>query len=255
MTSLLRRMFSLIALSFALSPALTLAGTVPGTLAWSGVARLSLPVSGVIQEIPVVAGQTVAKGALLLRLDPTPFNARLAGSQAQRAGLARAAAEAKRDAERAQQLFDRTVASESEVQTALIAQEKAAAALAHNQAQTQLRQWELGQSVLKAPFPARVLRVQTTPGETISAELAPSPLITLARTDQIDVTAEVPPAEAAGLNLGQTLRVRVGNDPVEGKLTAISSHSEANTIHYQLRITLPAKPGWVAGLPTEIELP
>ncbi|WP_407275081.1 efflux RND transporter periplasmic adaptor subunit [Halothiobacillus sp. DCM-1] len=241
-------------MSLALLPQIGTAETLQGELAWSGLSRLSLPVSGVIQSIPVVPGQTVAEGTVLLRLDSTPFTARLAAVRAQQAGLTRAAAEAKRDAERAQQLYDRTVASDSEVQTALIAEEKAAAELAKTKAQIQLKQWELTQSNLKAPYAARILGVEVAPGETISADLTPTPLMTIARADQIDATVRVQPAIAAGLSLGQTLRVSVGNEHKEGKLSAISVSSEQRP-PYLLRITLPAQPGWIAGLPAEITLP
>jgi Multidrug resistance efflux pump len=96
--------------------------TLDGHLAWAEVTRLSTPVSGVVTEIPVQPGQQVEKGAVLLRLDRKPFSDKLAAAVAIRSGLVRAADEAKRDAERTQQLYDRTVASESERQEALIKQ-------------------------------------------------------------------------------------------------------------------------------------
>lgn len=255
MTSSHRFLVPLGALCLSALPGLCAADTVQGVLAWSGLSRVSLPVSGVIQNIPVTAGQTVTEGTVLLRLDSTPFADRLSAARAQQTGLTRAAAEAKRDAERTQQLFDRTVASESEVQTALITQEKTAAALAQNQAQVHLRQWELAQSTLKAPFDARIISVQAAPGETISSESTPAPLITLARADLIDATVQVSPPVAAALSLGQTIPVKIGTTTAEGKLTALSTVEESGRTSYQLRVTLPAKAGWIAGLPAELTLP
>ncbi len=235
------------------------ADTLTGTLDWAGLTRLSLPVSGVVQRVAVAPGQIVAAGTELLRLDPAPFDDRLAAASAERSALTRAAAEAKRDAERTQQLFDRTVASESEVQTALIAQEKAAAQVARSQASTRLRGWEKSQSTLKAPFAARIINVLTAPGETVSAELAPTPLITVAQADHLDAVARLTPQQAATLSLGQTVRARVGEGAsqktTQGKVIAISNPPGNAAPEYLLRVRLAAEPNWVAGLPVQLSLP
>lgn len=235
------------------------ADALTGALDWAGLTRLSLPVSGVVQRVAVAPGQIVPAGTELLRLDPAPFDDRLAAASAERSALTRAAAEAKRDAERTQQLFDRTVASESEVQTALIAQEKAAAQVARSQANTRLRAWEKSQSTLKAPFAARIITVLTAPGETVSADLAPTPLMTIAQADFLDAVARLTPQQAATLSLGQTLSARVGEGSsqktIQGKVVSISNPPGSTPPEYLLRVRLTAEPNWVAGIPVQLSLP
>lgn len=235
--------------------------TLDGHLAWAEVTRLSTPVSGVVTEIPVQPGQQVEKGAVLLRLDRKPLADRLAAAVAIRSGLVRAAAEAKRDAERTQQLYDRTVASESERQEALIKQEQAVARLNEARAKADLRQWELGKTTLTAPYPARILSVDTAVGETVSSELNAPVLLRIARADQMLVVANTSPDVASHLSLGQKMNVLVGQASdqakVQGKLVGIVSEPQNNqnaAISYRLQVQIKPQKDWIAGLPAKIEL-
>jgi multidrug efflux system membrane fusion protein len=238
---------------------------INATLAWAGITRLSTPVSGVVAAIPVQAGQVVARGSVLLRLERAPFADRLAAISAERAGLVRAAAEAKRDAERTQQLYDRTVASESERQDALIKQEKTQAQLNATKARVDLTQWELARSELLAPFAARILSIDTAVGETVSSELNAPVLLRIARADELLAQAMVSPNVAAGVHLGQTLAVVVNQTTVQGQVVALvsdeatvqnsASNGEALGVRYRLVVQIKPEQGWIAGLPARIDLP
>lgn len=235
--------------------------TLDGHLAWAEVTRLSTPVSGVVTEIPVQPGQQVKQGAVLLRLDRKPLADKLAAAVAIRSGLVRAAAEAKRDAERTQQLYDRTVASESERQEALIKQEQAVARLNEARARADLRQWELGRTTLTAPYPARILSVDTAVGETVSSELNAPVLLRIARADQMLVVANASADVASHLSLGQKMNVLVGQasaqTKVQGPLVGIVSEPQNNqnaAISYRLQVQIKPQKDWIAGLPAKIEL-
>ncbi len=230
------------------------ATAVSATLAWADVTRLSTPVSGVVAALPVQPGQVVAKGAVLLRLDRAPFADRLAASQAERAGLVRAGAEAGRDAERTQQLFDRTVASESERQDALIKQEKTQSQLSAAKARTDLRQWELARSELLAPFATRILSVETAVGETVSSELSAPTLMRIARADLMNAEANLNPSTAVGIQLGQLLKVQVNQTTVSGRVVGLASESSATGTSYRLTVQFQPQTGWIAGLPARIDL-
>ena len=91
------------------------------TLQWGQRAELGTLVSGVVAEVPVRAGQSVNKGALLVTLDDRGFRARVQGAQAAVTRTGVRFEEAKREQERAIELYDRTVLSEHERQLAEIA--------------------------------------------------------------------------------------------------------------------------------------
>lgn len=231
--------------------------TVNGFLVWADEIRLSMPVSGVLTAIPVQAGQIVDKGQILFKLDRTPFNDRLAAAVAQHRGLVRAAAEAKRDAERAQQLYDRTVASDSERQDALIKQEQTEARLKEAQTTVDLRQWQRGHAEVTAPFPARVLSVDAQVGETVSSELQPPLLMRIARADRILARATLDVDTASRIRLGQTVSVTVQGTTEAGKVVAVTSvpGGDRSGQSYRIDVQLAAKSGWLAGLLARIELP
>jgi RND family efflux transporter MFP subunit len=229
-----------------------------GRLAWADESRLSTPVSGVVTEILVQPGQEVKKGAVLLRLDHRPYSDRLAAATATHAGLVRAAAETKRDAERTQQLYDRTVASESERQEALIKQEQAQGSLNTAKAKMRLRRWELSRTKLTAPYPARILSIDTAVGETVSSELNEQILMRIARADQMLAEASAPPSAAARLSLGQKLNVLVGQTHIQGQLVGIVSEprkDQEGVVSYRLEVQIKPDKDWIAGLPAKIELP
>lgn len=228
---------------------------VNGRLSWADVIRVSVPVSGVVDALPVRPGAQVGKGALLVRIDQRPFEDRLAAAVANRDGLVRAAAEAARDAKRVQALYDRTVASDSERQEALIKKEQASAQLKDAKAMVALRRWQRGHTEVLAPFPARVLAVDVAPGETISSRLQPPVLLRIARSDKFDARIDVSAEQAANLKLGQKLAVIVGGTQVEGKIVAIAADKPATAAAYQVAVRIPSRSDWIAGLPVKVALP
>ncbi len=139
--------------------------------------ELSTRVSGVVETVWVKPGQQVKKGAPLLRLDRTVLQAQLAEATAEQ-GRARADAnEARRERDRAQELFDRTVSSTSELDAAKLLDARAQATLAVAQARRVIAQKNLQDAELKAPFDGVVSAVPGGPGTVVTADCQPKPLI------------------------------------------------------------------------------
>jgi len=91
--------------------------------------ELTTRVSGVVESVLVKPGQRVKKGAVLLRLDKTILQARLEEAVAEHARAQADEADAKREQGRAQELYDRTVSSTSELEAAELRYTRAQAAL------------------------------------------------------------------------------------------------------------------------------
>ena len=211
-------------LAVGLSPA-ALALDVEGRLAFADRVSLSTPVSGVVAELPVRAGERVDKGALLLALDRTPFEQRHRMAAAEIQALALAADEAALDAERVQALYDRTVGSESERALAIIERERAAGERDRARAEAALRAWQRNQSRLAAPFDARVLAVNTAVGEVVSPRLTPPTLVEIARADQLLATVPVSADQVGELALGDEIEVTRGGESRTGRVEAIRAES------------------------------
>ena len=141
--------------------------------------ELTTRVSGVVETVLVKPGQRVKKGAVLLRLDRTVLQARLAEASAEYARAQADEADAKRDQGRAQELYDRTVSSTSELEAATLRYARAQAGLSAAQARRVIAQKNLADAELKAPLAGVVDAVPGGPGTVVVADCQPKPLIIL----------------------------------------------------------------------------
>ncbi|MFP4251559.1 MAG: efflux RND transporter periplasmic adaptor subunit [Guyparkeria sp.] len=228
---------------------------VEGQLDFADRVALSTPVAGVVESLPVRAGERVDEGALLLALDSTPFDQRHRMASAQIEGLSLAAEEASLDADRVQELYDRTVGSDSERALAVIERENAEGERDRVRAQAALRAWEREQSRLEAPFDARVLSVDAAVGEVVSPQLTPPTLIEIARADQLLAIARVSADQLGDLELGDEITVSRGEERRTGRVDAIRAHGDDGAVRYDLAVRVESGEGWRAGQSITLTLP
>ena len=141
--------------------------------------ELTTRVSGVVDQVLVKVGQRVSKGMVLLRLEKTILQAHLDEAAAE---LTRAQADetdAKRDLERAQELFNRTVSSTTELDAATLRHVRAQASLSAANARRVIAQKNLNDAELKAPFDGVVSALPGVPGTVVAAECQPKTLVIL----------------------------------------------------------------------------
>jgi multidrug efflux system membrane fusion protein len=187
------------------------AGQAEGIVEWGQRVELGMPVSGVVAEVHVVPGQAVAAGDPLVSLDRRDFQARLQRRRAEHRHAEVLVAEARREDERAAEMYDRTVLSDYERNQARIALAAAEAALAQAADELTRARLALERSRMQAPFSGRVLRVDAAPGQAVVSELEARPLVVIADDSQIRVRIAVSPADAAALQPGASVVVRRGD--------------------------------------------
>jgi RND family efflux transporter MFP subunit len=141
--------------------------------------ELTTRVSGVVAEVLVKQGQRVKRGALLLRLDKTVLQARLDESVAEHAQALADEADARRELERAQELFNRTVSSTSELEAATLRHARAQASLGAAGARRTIAQKNLNDAELRAPFDGVVSALPGGPGTVVTADCQPKTLVIL----------------------------------------------------------------------------
>ncbi|TSA23002.1 MAG: efflux RND transporter periplasmic adaptor subunit [Betaproteobacteria bacterium] len=202
------------------------AAEIAAQLDWSQRVALAPSVSGVVREVLVQPGQTVAAGSVLLRLDPVPFKAALAGARADIERLSEEMAEAQRELDRVRDLYARTVASTTELDAARLRHARAKAELTAAQARSEQARYQLDETELRAPFAARVLERRAEPGTVVATQCQPPTLLVLARADQRRVFARLSGAAGMGLLLGSVAQVVVGEVSVPATLQAIQSLPE-----------------------------
>jgi HlyD family secretion protein len=154
-----------------------------GNLVYAEQIQLRPEVTGRVAEVLVEEGQTVRKGDLMVRLDPTAFQAELDSATAgvhgagidiesRRAQLR----EATRKLDRQRQLVERRLVAkdtfeqlQSEKDIAQIAVRAAEQLLRQQQARLDLARNQLDRSVFRAPIDGLVVSVDVKPGETVIA--------------------------------------------------------------------------------------
>lgn len=141
--------------------------------------ELTTRVSGVVDQVLVKVGQRVSKGMVLLRLEKTILQARLDEAVAEHARALVDEGDAKRELDRAQDMFDRTVSSTSELEASMLRHARAQAALSAANARRVIAQQNLNDAELKAPFDGVVSGLPGAPGTVVTAECQPKPLVIL----------------------------------------------------------------------------
>jgi len=191
------------------------------TLQWSKRVDLGVPVSGVVQKVYVDVGQRLKKGDKLLQLDDTVFKVKVREARSSLKSQVEIYKEAKREKNRSQELYDRTVLSDHELQVAKNNEVKAAAERDQAQAALVKAKQILKYSTLRAPFNALVLERRAQAGKVIAARLNPETLFVVADADTMLARINVSETQLAAFKLGQSANVIAGGNSISGVIKAI----------------------------------
>lgn len=243
--------WTLAAICLATSTMLS-AAEYPAALDWSGRVALTLPASGVLENVIAQAGQRVAKGELLANLDAVLFKTGVAEARADMDRLTEEHAEATRDLERVQELYARTVASTTELDAARLRHARVNSGLAAVQARVERARRLLADAELRAPFDAVILQRHAEPGQVIASQFQPAAVFTVARADELIARAEISASQAIALRLGESAEVLLGDAGVQGKVRAISCDAMNR---YTLEVALPRPANWAPGQSVRVQLP
>lgn len=194
---------------------------VEGQLQWLRKVALSTPVSGVVSEVHVQAGDRVGKGDPLLTLEQRGFRAELQRAKANVEKRRQAAEEAARELERAQELYDRTLLSQHDLDVAQIANTAAQAELNEAEAALVKARLDLEYSVVRAPFDGIVLSRPGELGQTVITRLEAVPLVVLADPERMVARVAVGENVLAGLKDGAEVGIRVDGRRYAGRISRL----------------------------------
>ena len=233
------------------------AADVPATLQWSQRVELSTPVSGVVQAVNVEVGDLVKKGQVLLSLDSTTYQAGIAEIQSEITRLDAEAEEAKRDLDRVQELYKRTIVATAELDQARLRLVKSLSMLAEARARLRQDQKALDDTSLRAPFDAVVVLRDAEPGLSVAAGLEPRMLLTLARSGEMIARMHLPSPQIDNLKTGQTVTVSADGTSYTGKIKTLGLEpikTKEGTV-YPVDVVFPNKQPLRAGAPAMVKLP
>jgi membrane fusion protein, multidrug efflux system len=205
---------------------------VVGTVRAKLRASLEAKVSGRIDRLPVVLGQTVKVGQLLARLDAPEIKARLEQAQA---GLA----QAEREWKRAAALLQQQAMTRAEFDSAESRYRVAQAAVAEGQAM-------LGYIEVLAPFDGVVTRKWVDVGDLAAPG---KPLIDIEDPSALQLEADVPEAIASKIQPNALLAVRLDapNTELNASVSEIAPSADPASRTFRVKLTLPQTPGLMPG--------
>jgi RND family efflux transporter MFP subunit len=227
------------------------AAEYPAMLDWSGRVSLTLPVSGVIEQVHARAGQVVKKGEVLATLEPTLLKAAVAENRAELDRLVEEQADAKRDLDRVQELYARTVSATTELDAARLRFARAQSGLAAAQARLERARRLLAESELRAPFDALVLARHGEPGLVITSQCQPTAVFSVARAEELIARAQVDAKQAAALSLGKEAEVSLAGRTMKGKVSGLSAQADGR---YGIEVAIPRQNGLLAGQQATLRL-
>lgn len=248
------RWISAVIILFAASGAC--ATDLPALLQWSQRVELSTPVSGTVRRVYLNPGDHACKGQALLALDSEIYQARVAETTAAVARSRQQLAEAKRDLERMQALYDRGVNATSELDQAKLRLVQEETRLREAEARLLQDAKNLRDTQVRAPFDGVVVARFAEPGQTVVTGLKPQVLLVFARDGEMLAQTWLPYAQAAALKRGQPVTVRVGEHGFPGTIRGVSLEPVASSPEqlYAVDAVFKVKPGFRAGAPALIRL-
>ncbi len=207
---------------------------------------LSSEVSGEIIELPVVEGQQVEKGDLLVRINPEIYQSNLersrAGLQNIRSGLAQAEAslkEAEANYERNRTLFEKGIISKAEWDRIISAYEVAKAtrqAAFYNVrsavASVNEAQESLGRTNIYAPMSGTISSLDAELGERVvgTQQMAGTEILRVADLSNMEVEVDVNENDIVKISIGDSTLVEVDaylKKEFKGIVTEISNSANA----------------------------
>jgi HlyD family secretion protein len=248
-----------------------------GTLQAVTTVQVGTQVSGTILELNADFNSLVRKGQVLARLDPSLFQTQI---EQARANLIRAQADLERlrvnsdDARtklrRAQELAEKKLIAQTELEAAQVNVHSADAQLrsqeaAVTQAQASLSQNQVNQqhTVIQAPIDGLVIARNVDVGQTVAASMsAPTLFLLAADLTKMQVIASLDESDVGRIRPGQVVKFRVDaypNEEFTGAVTQVRLQPQTvqNVVTYSTVIDVPnpelkLKPGMTANVNIEI---
>lgn len=213
-------------------------GRFAGTIQARYESTLGFRVGGRIARRAVDVGSTVKPGDVLASLDPTDQRNQVRAAEGDLARVQAQWINAQANARRQQQLYDRGVGAQAQLDIAQTDLKTTGATLEQAKAALQQARDQLGYSELRTDHGAVVTEWKAEAGQTVSAGQA---VVTLARPDVKEAVIDLPTRLADELSEGVEFRVAAQLDSnlnTTANLREIEPQADASTRTRRARLTL-----------------
>jgi multidrug efflux system membrane fusion protein len=216
-------------------------------------------VAGAVQAVHFREGALVAKGDLLITIDPAPYAADVERAEAQAAAAQARLTQAGNELARAKRLWEDSAIAQRELDERVSAQREAEANLRAAQAQLQVARLSLGYTQVRAPVAGRIGKLEVTVGNLVAAGPGASVLTTLVSVSPIYASFDADeqtvaralkdlPSGASARQLIERIPVQMGTSaqpgtPHLGRLQLIDNQVDAKSGTVRVRAAFDNKDG------------
>jgi RND family efflux transporter MFP subunit len=234
-----------------------LAAQWTGTVDWLARTELGTSASGMVTSVPVKAGDRVKKGQLLLQLEQEARRARLAQRKAEMKHRELMLGEARKELDRAEELYARTLLADHDLDVAKIAYADADALYQASRAALAEAQEEFDNSTLRAPYDAVVLARHVQPAETVINNCQSQPLLTLAPASRMRVRIFVASDKLATLAAERSVTVSVAGERYPGQVEGIGYEGETfnDSVRYPVDVVFNSGDALLVGQDAKVSQP
>ena len=238
-------------LSFLLLTASALASEIDATLHWADEQYYSFVVNGRVDRVLVAPGEKLAQGKLLATLDKRPFDYAVSKCKAAINKIEPAVFDAKIELDQAEELYERTVLSEVELQKVEVIYKTRVAEREMAQADCELQQWQAEQAELKARGASYVVASNIYPGLVVSEENKSAAVIQLASATKASALAYLDTQQAMQYAVGQSVEVVIAGETLRGRVQSIAMQANEKAQH-QLRVVFDYSGPMMIGAPLQL---
>ena len=227
-----------------------IASWIPGSIVSRSDARIASVLAGRVVWVADV-GSRVGQGEPIARLDDTVLRLRLEDLKAQ---VAHARAQQQFNTsqlDRFNRLAATAALSASQLEDARAQREMSTDDLARADAQLRQVQYDIGQSVIRAPFPGVVTERFIQRGEYLQVGAA---TVRLVNTADVEARATAALSLAGNVHPGQLVSVRDHGIEKSGQVRTVVPVGDDRSRQFEVRVAL-ASSGWLVGTPVEVSLP
>lgn len=228
------------------------ASEIDATLHWADEQYYSFAVNGRVDRVLVAPGTKLAQGELLASLDKRPFDYALKKCRAAINKIEPAILDARLDLDQAEELYERTVLSEVELQKVDVIYKTLVAEREMAQAECELQQWQAEQAELKTREASYVVASNIYPGLVVSEENKSTVVMHLVSATKASALAYLDAARVMQYAVGQSLEVKIGDDTLRGRVQSIAMQADKNGQH-QLRVIFDYNQPLIPGTPLQLK--
>ncbi len=211
-----------------------------GTLVADKSTDVGPRVSGIVEAVHVDVGSVVAAGDPLFTTRRIDYQLRV-GEAEQALRLAHAeTANARRQLERAMQLFTQQVASQGQLDDARTVYEMTSAREGGAESSLAMARQALADTIVRAPYPGVITRRYVDEGTMLSAQMSSAPVVQLMKTDRVEAVVQIPELHLARVRVGTRARVRVDGvlATFETSVSVVNERVDAASRAFEVRLPI-----------------